>query len=158
MLYFIPGISFFPLDIIFLLDFYIILEEYVLSVSKFIGIKLFWGEGGLLFIYDNYPTAVILSSQKFFETIPPALASRRMDGVVWFTHPANGPADSLGLNWLLNLSPCQPLHLHLNGSVVPDANVAVAGRAFLLHIQVHKLNSVLLHMEDTLAATANSHF
>lgn len=145
MLYFIPGISFFPLDIIFLLDFYIILEEYVLSVSKFIGIKLFWGEGGLLFIYDNYPTAVILSSQKFFEMIPWALANQRMessDSPILQMGPQRAQVSDIEPAYhLVNLS-----HIHLDGCVALGANDAVAGGAFPGQVQVQELMGIILHV------------
>lgn len=55
------------------------------------------------------------------------------DGVVWLTHPANGPTDSLGFQ--LTVEPACGLvgHDHLDGCVVFGANGAIAGRACPRH-------------------------
>ena len=70
--------------------------------------------------------------------------------VIWFTHPANVPADRAGFKiavepacHLVNLG-----HVHLDGRVVLGTYDTAAGRTFPRHIQVHELTGVILHVEQ----------
>ena len=52
---------------------------YVLYISIKLGKNFFCGGRVLLFIYDKCPPSVVFSRQKFFEMMPSALASQRME-------------------------------------------------------------------------------
>jgi hypothetical protein len=80
------------------------------------------------------------------------------NGVIWLTHPANGPADSECLK--LTITPDCDLvdlgHIHLDGHIVVGANDAIAGGALLWHLEVHKLAGIILHVGAAPAASKMS--
>lgn len=64
--------------------------------------------------------------QKFSETIPSVLASWRI--VIWYTHPANGPTDSICFKLAIKSAydPVNLGHMHLDGCMVLGTNDVVA--------------------------------
>ena len=72
-----------------------------------------------------------------------------------FPHPVNAHADSVGFK--LAVEPACHLvnlgHVHLDGRLVLGADDAVAGRAFLLHVQIRKVAGVILHVDGASSGT-----
>ena len=100
-----------------------------------------------LFIYNKYSMSGILLSEVLWDD---AIGlGQPENGVIWLTHPANGPADSIGFKLAIE-SACHLVslgHVHLDGRVGLGANDTVAGGAFPRHIQVHELTGVILYVE-----------
>lgn len=72
-----------------------------------------------------------------------------------FRHPVNAHADSVGFK--LAVEPACHLvnlgHVHLDGRLVLGADDSVAGTAFSLHVQIHKLAGVILHADGASGGT-----